>query len=147
MALSRRTFVQLGAAAMALLGPLRAFAAWPKAAFEAKTSKEALESLLGGTPEPSSAVQLIAPEIAENGGVVPISVQTDLKNVESVTLIAEENPRPLVASFKFGKFASPAVATRIKLGKTQNVVAVVKAQGKLYSASRQIKVTVGGCGG
>lgn len=144
----RRRFVQFGAAALGLLASFRTWAAWPKTAFEAKTVKDALDALnVGGSIESSTAVRLIAPDIAENGTVVPVTVQTDLKNIESITLIAEKNPRALVATYKFGKYFSPPLSTRMKLGMTQNVVAIVKAQGKFYSASKLIKVTVGGCGG
>ena len=145
---ARRRFVQLGVAALGLMATMRAWAAWPKAAFDGKTQKEVVDALLsGGAVEVSAAVRLIAPDIAENGGVVPITVQTDLKDIESITIIAPKNPRALVATYKFGKFASPPLSTRIKMSSTQDIVAIVKAQGKLYSASKQIKVTVGGCGG
>lgn len=144
----RRLFVRYGLAALFAITTFRSWAAWPKSAFDAKASKDALNTLYGGaTAEPSELLRLVAPEIAENGTVVPVTVQSDLKDLESITLIAEENPRPLLGTFSFGKFASPPISVRIKMSKTQNVVAIAKAQGKLYSASKQIKVTVGGCGG
>jgi sulfur-oxidizing protein SoxY len=148
MAESRRGFIKLGVAALAAFTTLRSWAAWPKAAFEAKTTKETLEALHGsGAIEANGALRLLAPEIAENGTVVPITIQSDLKDIESLTLIAEENPRPLVATYALGKYSALPISTRIKMSKTQNIVVIAKAQGKLYSATKQIKVTVGGCGG
>lgn len=145
---SRRRFLRFGVMALGALSTFRVWAAWPKAAFDAKSSKDALEALnASGKAENGGEVKLIAPEIAENGGVVPITIQSDLTDIESLILIAEENPRSLVATFTLSKYTSMPISTRIKLGKTQNVVVLAKAQGKLYTASKQIKVTVGGCGG
>jgi len=136
------------AASAGLLAPQQVLAAWPKAAFEAKDVPTALNSLLGsGTAEPSDAIKIKAPDIAENGAVVPITVDTSLEGVESIAIIASANPVPLVANFKLGKGASGFVSTRIKMGKTGDVVGVVKAGGKLYSARKGVKVTIGGCGG
>jgi sulfur-oxidizing protein SoxY len=97
--------------------------------------------------EPSDAINIKAPDIAENGAVVPITISTDMEGIESIALIAEKNPVPLVASFDLGTGAQGFVATRIKMGKTGDVVAVVKSGGKLYSARKGVKVTIGGCGG
>ncbi len=136
------------AAAAGLLAPLKAFAAWPKEAFDAKTPKDLLETLFKGkTIEKSDAITLLAPELAENGGVVPITVTTTLPNVETITIIAEENPRALTSTYRLGKRAAGSLGVRVKLGKTQNVTAIVVAQGKAYSATRRITVSVGGCGG
>ena len=95
----------------------------------------------------SSAIELNAPDIAENGAVVPVSVSSTLDGVESISIIVEENPAPLAASFDLTPNAVADVSTRLKMGKTSNVVAVVKADGKLYSATKEVKVTIGGCGG
>ena len=131
-----------------LLTPLRALAAWPKAAFDAKTSKDVVEVLFKGLPiEKSSAVSVVAPDLAENGAIVPITIMSELRGIESITLLADENPRALASTYTLGKRAVLPFSTRIKLAKTQNVTAIVQAQGKLYSATARITVSVGGCGG
>ena len=136
------------AAGAGLLAPQQLLAAWNKEAFESKAVPDALTALLGsGNTEPSDAIKIKAPDIAENGAVVPITVDTSLEGVESITIIASNNPVPLVANFNLGKGAQGFVSTRIKMGKTGNVVGVVKAGGKLYSAEKEVKVTIGGCGG
>ncbi len=154
--MQRRLFLRgsLAAGAMGLaigaglLAPRAVLAAWPKQAFEAKKLPEAMQALLGGDQAAESGdIKLKVPEIAENGAVVPVKVSTSLDNVESITVFAVNNPVPLVSSFQFGEGAVGLVATRIKMGKTSDVVAVVKAGGKLYSASKKVKVTIGGCGG
>ena len=96
---------------------------------------------------PSADIKIKAPDIAENGAVVPVSVSTTMGNVASIAVIAEKNGTPLASNFKLGANAIPNVSTRIKMGKTSDVVAIVKADGKLYSASKNVKVTIGGCGG
>ncbi len=98
-------------------------------------------------PEPSDKVKMDAPEIAENGAVVPISVTTTLADVTSISFLVSENPVALVASYKIPAGTLPNVANRIKMAKTSNVIVVVEAGGKLYSANKEVKVTVGGCGG
>jgi sulfur-oxidizing protein SoxY len=90
---------------------------------------------------------LIAPDFAENGAVVPVTVSSTLSNVEAISIIASNNPSPLTSTYVLTSASVPFVSTRIKLGKTSNVMAVVKADGKLYSASKEVKVTIGGCGG
>lgn len=136
------------AAGAGLLAPQQILAAWNQAAFEAKEVPDALNALLGsGATEPSEAIKIKAPDIAENGAVVPITVDTSLEGVESIAIIASANPVPLVANFNLGKGAQGFVSTRIKMGKTGDVIGVVKAGGKLYSASKGVKVTIGGCGG
>ena len=91
--------------------------------------------------------ELDAPEIAENGAVVPISVSSTLADVTSIAILVPENPFPLTAAYKIPAGTSPMVGNRIKMAKTSKVVAVVEAGGKLYSATKEVKVTVGGCGG
>ena len=136
------------AASTGLLAPQQILAAWNKAAFEAKAVPDALTALLGSsTTEASEAIKIKAPDIAENGAVVPITVETTLPDVESISIIASENPSPLVANFNLGKNAEGFVSTRIKMGKTGDVIGVVKSGGKLYSAKKGVKVTIGGCGG
>ena len=151
--MKRREFVKntlIGGAAVATasLLPQSVLAEWPKAAFKAKTVDEALQALLGsGDLTESAEIAIKAPDIAENGAVVPVQVSTNMANVESISIISEKNPSPLLASFKFAPNNAGYVSTRIKMGKTSNVIAVVKADGKLFSAKKEVKVTIGGCGG
>src|ERR1700704_6093760 len=120
---------------------------YPEEAFKAKGEADAIKSLYGKTAEASDKVKLDAPEIAENGAVVPISVSTTLADVTSISFLVAENPNALVAMYRIPAGTVPAVANRIKMAKTSNVIVVVEAGGKLYSATREVKVTVGGCGG
>jgi sulfur-oxidizing protein SoxY len=131
-----------------LLTPRLVLAAWPTTAFEATTVDAALDALMGSHAlEGSDKITIRAPDIAENGAVVPVSVETSLANPESISIIAEKNAAPLIASFVLGKGAEGFVSTRIKMGKTSSVIAVVKAEGKMYSTGKEVKVTIGGCGG
>ena len=153
--MQRRTFLKGTLAASAtgiavgagLLTPATVLAAWPKAAFDAKDVDSAVTAIVGGTPAASGDIKIKAPDIAENGAVVPVTVTTTIAGLESVSILASANPFPLLASFNMTAATLPYVSTRIKMGKTGNVVAVVKAGGKLYSASKEVKVTIGGCGG
>jgi sulfur-oxidizing protein SoxY len=95
----------------------------------------------------SDKVKLDAPEIAENGAVVPISVATTLTDVTSISFLVADNPNALAASYNIPPGTIPSVANRLKMAKTSNVTAIVEAGGKLYSATKEVKVTVGGCGG
>jgi len=131
-----------------LLTPGRVLAAWPEKAFNAKGVPEMLQELLGaGTTEESGDIKIKAPDIAENGAVVPVTISTSIAGAESIALFAVNNPAPLVASYDLGEGAEGFVSTRIKMGKSGDVVAVVKSGGKLYSAKKGVKVTIGGCGG
>jgi sulfur-oxidizing protein SoxY len=154
---TRRLILQ-GAATVALIGlgnpwfgVASAYAAandkYPEEAFKQKSDAEAIKSLYGKAPEPSDKVKLDAPEIAENGAVVPVSVSTTLADVTSISFLVAENPVALVASYKIPAGTVPSIANRIKMAKTSNVIVVVEAGGKLYSATKEVKVTVGGCGG
>jgi sulfur-oxidizing protein SoxY len=142
------TLVGLGNVA---LGLAPAFAAandkYPEDAFKAKSEADAIKSLYGKTAEASDKVKLDAPEIAENGAVVPVSVTTTLADVTSISFLVSENPNALAASYKIPAGTIPSVANRLKMAKTSNVIAIVEAGGKLYSATKEVKVTVGGCGG
>jgi sulfur-oxidizing protein SoxY len=120
---------------------------YPEEAFKAKSEADAIKSLYGKTAEASDKVKMDAPEIAENGAVVPVSVTTTLADVTSISFLVSENPVVLVASYKIPAGTMPSVANRIKMAKTSNVIVVVEAGGKLYSAAKEVKVTVGGCGG
>ena len=152
---TRRTFLKSGLATGAvavavgagLLTPQTVLAAWPKAAFEAK-GDAAMKALFGSTATTASGdIKIKAPDIAENGAVVPVSVTTSIGSIESISLFASSNPSPLAASFNLGATAEGFVSTRIKVRKTGKVNAIVKAGGKMYSASKDVKVTIGGCGG
>ncbi|MES9889160.1 MAG: thiosulfate oxidation carrier protein SoxY [Candidatus Sedimenticola sp. 6PFRAG1] len=156
MNMKRRIFVKGSLAAGALgvavgaglLTPKTVLAAWPKDAFEAKSVADALTALHGsGDSAESGDIKIKAPDIAENGAVVPITVSTEMEGVESITIMAANNPVPMVASFNMGEGAMGFVSTRIKMGKTGDVIAVVKAGGKLQSNRKEVKVTIGGCGG
>ena len=120
---------------------------YPEDAFKQKSDADAIKSLYGKTAEESDKVKLDAPEIAENGAVVPISVATTLENVTSIALLVSENPNALAASYVIPEGTLPSVANRLKMQKTTNVIAIVEAGGKLYSATKEVKVTIGGCGG
>jgi sulfur-oxidizing protein SoxY len=136
------------AAGSGLLAPRAVLAAWAKEAFEAKDLNSALNSLLGSsTLSASDKIKIKAPDIAENGAVVPVSISTDLPGVESINIVVEKNPTPLAANFVLGPGALAEVSTRIKMGKSSSVLAVIKAGGKLYSTGKEVKVTIGGCGG
>lgn len=137
-----------GASLAGLIVPLRAFAAWPKAAFDAKTPKDLLDTMFKGVQfETSKAVSILAPDLAENGTIVPITVVADIPGVQSITIIAEDNPRALTSTYTLGKRATGPISVRVKLARTQNVSAIVLAEGKSYRATHRITVSVGGCGG
>jgi sulfur-oxidizing protein SoxY len=153
-----RRLILKGAGSVALAGlgvisfhPATAFAAandrYPEDAFKQKDQGEAIKLLYGKTAEPSDKVKLDAPEIAENGAVVPVSVSTTLTDVTSVSFLVPENPNVLAAYYKIPPGTMPNLANRLKMAKTSNVTVIVEAGGKLYSATKEIKVTVGGCGG
>ncbi len=133
----------------AWLGSRLAWAEWNAAAFHSKDVASALKGLLGtDSPETSDRIQIKAPDIAENGAVVPITVETDLPEVRSISLIAAKNPNPLVASFEFvDPKVTPFISTRIKMAETADVIAVVQSGDKFYQNARAVKVTIGGCGG
>lgn len=136
------------AAAAGLLKPERVLAAeWNKAAFEAKSVADALKGLGAASPAESHDIVIKAPDIAENGAVVPIEVTSKIAGTHAISVIAEKNPFPLTASYSFMNGAEPYVSFRIKMGQTSNVRAVVAAGGKYYMAAKEVKVTIGGCGG
>lgn len=155
--MKRRTFMKGSlagsvlavAAGSGLLKPTDVLAAgWPKGAFGAQNEADMLSGLYGSSSASASKkISIKAPIQAENGGVVPIKVKTSLANVESIAVSVVKNPRPLATSVSLSGGAIGYYSTRIKMGKTSKVTAYVKASGKLHSASRMVKVTVGGCGG
>ncbi|WP_420468077.1 thiosulfate oxidation carrier protein SoxY [Panacagrimonas sp.] len=149
----RRSFIRLGVSALGLaaagaLWPLRAIAAAAglESAFKAKSVEDVFKDL-GSTPTESKDIQLMTPDIAENGAVVPVSVTSKIPNTEQIMILVEKNPNPMAASFTIAEGTEGAISTRVKIGQTCNVYAVVRADGKLYSAHRETKVTLGGCGG
>jgi sulfur-oxidizing protein SoxY len=134
--------------AFGLLKSGMAMAEWNKAAFSSKAMDEALSSL-GATniENNATAIQLTVPEIAENGAVVPVTVASTLANVEQISVFVDKNPNVMAANFVFPAGTEGMVTTRVKMGQTSSVVAVVKADGKYYRTSKEVKVTAGGCGG
>jgi sulfur-oxidizing protein SoxY len=136
------------AAATALVAlPRVAYAAYSEKAFKQKAGADALQNAYGANATtPSDQVKLKAPDIAENGAVVPLEVQTDME-AESIAILITENPSPLAITAEIPAGTKGLVKTRCRMGKTTNVTAVVKSGGKLYTASKEVKVTIGGCGG
>ena len=126
----------------------KAYAAWPEKSFDIKDLTESVSSVYGHSNlEESSKVKLKAPEIAENGAIVPINVSTTLDNVESIMIFVENNPQPLSSGYKLTSLSEPSIGTRLKMGKTSNVMAAVKSGDKVYTSTQEVKVTIGGCGG
>jgi sulfur-oxidizing protein SoxY len=136
------------AIAAGLLKPGMVMAAdWNKAAFDSKSLDAAMSSMGVSGAANSGDISVKAPDIAENGAVVPVEITSSIAGTESITIFGEKNSLPLIAAFNFSNGAQGYVSTRIKMGTTSNVRAVVKAGGKLYSAAKEVKVTIGGCGG
>lgn len=133
-------------AALGLL-PLQARAA-NKAAFEAKSIADATKAFGGAAPTESKDVTVTAPDIAENGAVVPLGAATTLAGVKQLLILVEKNPNALVAMFNVSDAIEPNIATRAKMGQTSDVYAVaITNDGKAYYAKKEVKVTLGGCGG
>ncbi len=122
-------------------------AAWNKAAFEAKNLDDTVKALGGTSAAQSGDISINAPDIAENGAVVPVGVSSKIPNTQAVYILVEKNPNSLAAGFGIPAGTEANVATRIKMGQTSNVHAVVKADNKFYVATKEVKVTLGGCGG
>ncbi len=131
------------------LAPYSAFAKVPREAFKSECVRDAITQVIGNAKViDSNKISISAPAIAENGAEVKISVLTgNMKNVEEISIFAEKNPTPLLASYQIPKGISMQIGGRVKMLETQNVVAIVKADGKYYRTTKQIKVTIGGCGG
>ena len=148
----RRFFLKSGLLGLTALSSLAlfpkvVFAKWSREAFKAKSIPKVLTTLLGTSEmEASSRINIKAPDIAENGAVVPVTISTDLE-ASSITILAPNNPSPLIGNFILSPEAVPYVATRIKMGKTGDIVAIVKVGDKLYTTKKTVKVTIGGCGG
>jgi len=153
---SRRAFLKNAGAvgtvviaiASGLLKPGAAFAAaWNKLAFTAKDPAEAITNAGYGEATESSEIKIKAPDIAENGAVVPVSATSNIPGTTSMAFFVEKNPTPMIANFEFSNGAEPFISTRIKMAKTSVVRVMVKAGNKNYTSSREVKVTIGGCGG
>ena len=137
-----------GLLATAGLLPTAAQAAWSQAAFDAKTLNDAAKALGGGAPAESKDVTITGPDIAENGAVVPVGCSTTLAGVKRLALMVEKNPNALAAVFDVTDAVEPSFNTRVKMGQSSNVYAVAfMADGKVLYAQKEIKVTLGGCGG
>jgi len=151
--LQRRKLLKTGAAASVLglaasWGFLANASNRPQMAFDADDVDGTLKALFGENGvQDSDQIVVKGPEIAENGAVVPIKVTANIDNVESIAIIVPENPAPMVASFDLQSGVTPEVSVRIKMGKTSDVIALVKSNGQVYRGASEVKVTIGGCGG
>jgi len=151
----RRDFVKLTGVfgALAAIGVLSVEealaqqAAWNKAAFETKNLNDTIKALGGSGVTQSAEIAINAPDIAENGAVVPVGVASKIPNTQAVYILVEKNPNSLAAGFRIPAGTEPNVTTRIKMGQTSNVHAVIKAGDKFFIATKEVKVTLGGCGG
>ncbi len=156
MQTKRRVFLKGSLAASAaglavgagLLSPRTVLAAdWPQSAFDSEGMDNALNELFGTADVAESGdISVKAPDIAENGAVVPVTIESSIAGSDKVAIMVASNPTPLVASFDL-MGANPFVSTRIRMGSTDDVTGVVHAGGKLYKAGKEVKVTIGGCGG
>jgi sulfur-oxidizing protein SoxY len=155
-ALSRRKLlraVAIGSAyaatfAASWLRPIYLLAAeWSKKAFEAKVLAETMESIGATSVVDSIQILLKAPEIAENGAIVPVEITSRIPGPQSIYIIADKNPQPLVAIFDMEAGLEPFISTRIKMGESSRIRVLVKSGGKFYMTTQEVKVTIGGCGG
>jgi sulfur-oxidizing protein SoxY len=130
-----------------LAKPLTVLAAWNEQAFGAKTAADALKTIGASAAAPSKDILIEAPQIAENGAVVPIEISSSIPGTTSIAVLIEKNPFPLAGKFDFKEGALPFVKLNVKMGETSDVRVVAVAGGRQYVATREIKVTIGGCGG
>ena len=130
-----------------LAKPLSVLAAWNEQAFGAKTAADALKNIGAASPAPSKDILIEAPQIAENGAVVPIEISSNIPGTTALAVVIEKNPFPLTGRFEFKEGAAPFVKLNVKMGETSDVRVVATAGGKSFTAAREIKVTIGGCGG
>lgn len=157
MKISRRSLLKasFGLPATVALSSLATFTALPavaastqnQAAYKAKTIKDSLSALGAGDIVVSDAITINAADIAENGAVVPVAVSTTIPNAETIAILVEKNPNTLAADMSFAAGTTPYISTRVKMGQTSDVYAAVHANGKWHIAKKEIKVTLGGCGG
>ncbi len=149
---TRRTFLKLTAAAGAVAATGLAWTrgawaqGWNKSGFEAKAVADVMKSLGAANSADSKDIVITAPDIAENGAIVPVEVVSRIPGTQSISIIAEKNPFPLAATVELANGSEPYTYVRIKMGETSNVRAVVKAGGRFYTAVKEVKVTIGGCG-
>lgn len=152
----RRTFLKgTGAAgtvavaiAAGLLRPGQVLAAeWNKAAFNATTTTDAMKGVNAAAAAESKDILIKAPDIAENGAVVPVEVTSKIPGTTAIIVFVEKNQNPLTADFELSNGAEGYISTRVKMANTSHIKVVVKAGGKAYFASKEVKVTIGGCGG
>ena len=136
-----------GAAGLFKPGSAWAQGAWNKAAFETKSMNDTIKAFGGAAATESKDIVITSPDIAENGAVVPFTIASKIPKTEQVALLVEKNPNTLAATFSIPDGTEPWVNTRVKMGQTSNVIALVKADGKFYYAAKEVKVTLGGCGG
>ncbi len=127
--------------------PMADASAYPAKAFAQKSQDDAIAALFNMTATASDQITFDAPDIAENGAVVPVSISTTLPGVTAIAVLALGNPFTLAAAYQLPAGTNAAISSRIKLAKTTDVVALVQAGGKLYSVTKNVKVTLGGCGG
>jgi len=155
MNIPRRTFLKrtgrLGALATVWAAGLTAYsqawaATWNKSGFQSKAVVDVMKSLGATSAAESRDIVITAPDIAENGAVVPIAVTSKLPDTQQISIVAEKNPFPLAATFDVSGGGEGYVSTRIKMGQTSDVWAIVKAGGKYFTARKEVKITVGGCG-
>ena len=149
MYLGRRKFVKQTGGLISLLlaaGFVRA-EEWNKRAFEGKQLNDVIHGLGGNGAQQSSEVVILAPEIAENGAVVPMQIISKLDKTESIAIVVEKNPNPLAANFTIPDGTLPDIQTRVKMAETCSVYALVRAGGKFFYSAKEIKITQGGCGG
>jgi sulfur-oxidizing protein SoxY len=151
---TRRSVIRAGGAlgllaafGATLLKPNRALAAWNKGAFEAKSAIDAMKALGMSNAEDSKDIVIRAPDIAENGAVVPIDITSNIPGTTSISVFIEKNPFPYTGTFDFSQGAVPFVHLRAKLGESTPVRVVAAAGGKYYTTAKEVKVTIGGCGG
>ena len=154
--LPRRTFLRslaIGGGYLCVLSagwlrPVKLFAAqWNQAAFEAKVLADTLKNIGALSVSDSDQIQLKAPEIAENGAIVPVEITSRIPGTQAIYIIADKNPQPLVAIFELEPNLEPYISTRIKMGESSKVRVLIRAGGKFYMATQEVKVTIGGCGG
>jgi len=122
-------------------------ASWNKAAFEAKSLADAVKALGGGGVAESKDITITGPDIAENGAVVPVGVSSKVQGTQAVYILVEKNPNIVAAGFNIPAGTEANVSTRIKMGQSSNIVGLVKANNQFFMASKEVKVTLGGCGG
>ena len=143
-----RSAALAGLMAAAGLLPKAAMAAWNQAAFEAKSVADVMKALGAAAPVESKDVTITGPDIAENGAVVPVGASTTLPGVKRLLIMIEKNPALLAAAFDVTESIEPAFTTRVKMNQSSNVIAVaMMADGKVLFAQKEVKVTLGGCGG